>query len=413
MNKIYEINKLQKLLWFEWKMNPSSNAYNNIYIYKVGFNVNLSNLRRGLLKLHQLFPLLSSQFNEVSSRIQLRLTRTTEVNLAFLHSKDNLTSLLLLPFNLNSDPLYRYAIYVDDDETYLGFCWHHIITDAHSINIILKIISNFLVDEKFCQSKINYDQIEHSEVLDRQNNNFQQTQATAQSYWKMMLHNVSPCLLYSKENLSLENRSNKGKRLVFSLPSDLTYVVMHKAGQLKTTLFSFIASCIAKFLFNNLDENKLILGFAENCRERSYLNQVGNFAAPFMLILERSNDSEYLVNCINDQIKTCRSINQFMLSDIYRLYRHETQSTLKKLFNVSINYGTDFCTPLFDAAPEIYEGFDCTNDLIIRYEYIVPKNSFSNKHNTIVFEIDYNTAKFSNDDVQHYVDEIMTQISCA
>ncbi len=410
--KTYPISKLQKILWFEWKMRPFSNAYNNIYIYRLNSDIDTQRLNKALSTVHVLFPILSTRFEESPDGIKQHIISLNDIKAIILDSKDKLLELLLSPFNLSQDYLFRYAIFVQDKEIYLGFCWHHIITDAHSVSIILNVISKILSNVSISFECQQFKQQDQLEIMTKQAKKLADCLPVVADYWKFKLHNITPSLVKSKYEI-IENEGGKnGKRLVFTLLGSLTNEVMSRVGNFKTTLFIYVAACIGRtFLYQTNDEN-LLVGFTVNSRERDYLNQIGNFAVQLLLVMKKFKDIPSLIESISKQLVVCRQNSQYLLSDIYKLYRCQAQRSVTKLFNVSINYGTDSSSQLLGATPETYEGFESTNDLIIRFEYINKSAMIDNieKPSTIIFEIDYNSTKFPTTEVQKYIKELISEM---
>ncbi|GAB2561386.1 hypothetical protein GCM10027066_01000 [Dyella jejuensis] len=141
----------QQRLWFIYELDPDSSAYNNPSALRVRAPLNADHLHdclRTLVKRHEILRTVFASGDR--GPLQIVLPDATpgfaEHDLRGMSADDrarNLEELIQTdsrtPFDLRNGPLIRVAIIrCSDEEQVLLFNWHHIVTDAWSLQIFVR-----------------------------------------------------------------------------------------------------------------------------------------------------------------------------------------------------------------------------------------------------------------------------------
>ena len=397
------MDKLQKAMWFEWTMQPASNNYNNVIILKLKYPIKLNQLQAKLTYIHGLYPVLSTLYREDKSFA----TDTNPITIKTCKSVALLKLYLSMPYQLINHVLYRYAQVIIDGDFYLGFSWHHILLDAYSVELIFATLYQLLNDNSEITQKATSNQLPAAATRDWLLAKFA-PQADCITTWQNRLRDIKPFTIGQPITTPL----SVGRRILLTINSALTKQIMSTTGALQTTLFNVIAAAIVKSLSQLYGvANQIMIGVTENIRDRSMMQQLGNYVALLPLIIATHNDFDKTVKDIQHYLAWNRAYNNLLLSDIFKLYRELHSMPLKKLFNVAINAGTysNLLIPHVTAKTIVNEEFHLDNSLIIRFELIHQEGPVGNTSwPYILFEIDFCPAAMSESEINTLFSQIKT-----
>lgn len=164
------LSPYHKIFYNEWKLNPNSSNYNIVFDQTIK-NLNFERLRRALLRLIEDYFILNSHVLEEEQQafwVKNDYIRDTEI-----FNKDVTHTMILqyvsLPFNLESEPLYRFAITVNNDNTYrLILVFHHIILDGNSFKDLIGKISLYYNLPEYRNTLSIYEQITQLNITTKQ-----------------------------------------------------------------------------------------------------------------------------------------------------------------------------------------------------------------------------------------------------
>ncbi len=138
----YPLTDAQQRLWFLAKMNPQSPFYNELFFIRIKGELNISALNKALSYLVQRHEQLRAQFQEHNGIINQSVSNPTIIQLEPVKAQTenlqtDLNTWARRPFDLQSDPLYRFQLWsLSQNENILGFCAHHIVCDGWSMQIL-------------------------------------------------------------------------------------------------------------------------------------------------------------------------------------------------------------------------------------------------------------------------------------
>ncbi len=138
----YPVSSAQKRLYYAWKMDKKSIAYNTPTAFKIQGRINAEKLKKVISELVNNHDSLRMVFDERPNPV-FSTSTINEVSIDIKNCEDNNVQnelrKLVMPFDLTSGPLFRMAILnTEQKEAILFLDFHHIISDGVSIHHFVK-----------------------------------------------------------------------------------------------------------------------------------------------------------------------------------------------------------------------------------------------------------------------------------
>ncbi|WP_394251542.1 amino acid adenylation domain-containing protein [Vibrio profundi] len=151
----------QQRLWLFQQLQPSSLAYNvGGVLWFEGEGITLNTLQQALNNTVDAFPSLRTQFAEIDGKAAQRVLPHTAVNYDLLDVREEANPVEYIqsnarerwqqPFDLTEGKLARSCIYQFTDQKFaVLLATHHIVTDAWSLQIIIKTLVDFVAGKSY------------------------------------------------------------------------------------------------------------------------------------------------------------------------------------------------------------------------------------------------------------------------
>lgn len=137
----YPLTENQCGIYYEWEKDREALQYNTPEVVKFSHKVEPNQLKNAVEKVIKAHPYLNTclgtkdgqvvQLRKDEEPVVIQLTQVSEAEI------QNLKATFVQPFNLFEGPLYRVAIYVTEQHTYLFMDIHHIIIDGSSLDVFI------------------------------------------------------------------------------------------------------------------------------------------------------------------------------------------------------------------------------------------------------------------------------------
>ncbi|APJ04727.1 non-ribosomal peptide synthetase [Silvanigrella aquatica] len=146
------LNLYQLTFYYEWKLNPSRIDYHMVLDQEIEGNLDIPRLNKSLNKLISQYFILNSCVEEIDGAYYWKENEYIQ-ELEYFDSDNILESIknfIAKPFDLEKEPLYRYAIFkLDVDKYRFIYINQHILVDGLSAIQGYSEISNFYNDENY------------------------------------------------------------------------------------------------------------------------------------------------------------------------------------------------------------------------------------------------------------------------
>ena len=149
---LIRLSPYHKIFYNEWKLEPLSNKYNIVFDQTIANTLDIPRLQQALERFIADYLILNSHIKSIDGEpywVANSTIRHLEV-FADVASYDQLYAHVSQPFNIESDPLYRFAIFKQSDGNYrFILVWHHLLIDGGSGNETITEISNYYNDTAY------------------------------------------------------------------------------------------------------------------------------------------------------------------------------------------------------------------------------------------------------------------------
>ncbi len=292
---VYPLSYGQKALWFLWKLEPKSSAYNLTYTCRIASEINLKALQDTWQILCERHPLLHSIFIQGKTEPVQRIIHSHKLDFEVIDAstwsdvelEEKVLSESQCPFDLENQPVIRLRLFhLSVSEHILLLTIHHIAVDGWSIGILTKefqlIYKAVLLGTK-------------PSLLPLQNTyrdyvSWQRDLLAGESgeklweYWQKKLVGDFPVLNLPTDKPRPPVQTYNGSSLQFALSKQLTRKLKKLAKQEKTTLYALILAVYKVLLYRYTGQEEILVGSPTSGRTRSeFVSVVGYFVDPVVI----------------------------------------------------------------------------------------------------------------------------------
>ncbi len=265
----------QQRLWFLSQFEGSQSAYNIPIALKLTGHLQESALLQSLNLLVERHEVLRTHFalkqgepiQIIADRLSLPLERLDWQALTTEQVEPQLTELLQQvaqhAFNLQQGPLFRIVlIQVAPSVHYLVAAFHHVITDAWSMNVLVQeLMVHYSAFAQGQSSPLPPLTIQYADYAVWQRQWLTEATATEQlSYWKDQLRGLSPLLELPTDRPRPPIQSFNGRSFVKHLDSHLTRELKALANSTGGTLFMVLEAAFALLLSRLSRQTDIAIG---------------------------------------------------------------------------------------------------------------------------------------------------------
>ncbi|MCC2624497.1 MAG: putative Phenylalanine racemase (ATP-hydrolyzing) [Burkholderiales bacterium] len=145
------LSPYHKIFYNEWKLDPSSSKYNIVFDQTISKNLNIQRLKRALTRFIRDYVIFNSHIVEIDGEPHwVKNSKTNQLEVSEVYTASQIFEYVSKPFNLISEPLYRFAIFKEAN----GNCrfiilLHHLIIDGNGFDTFISTISAYYNSTKY------------------------------------------------------------------------------------------------------------------------------------------------------------------------------------------------------------------------------------------------------------------------
>lgn len=272
----YALSAAQQSLWIINRLENDSKAYNMHGTYKFKGDLNVSALERAFAALIERHEILRTVFrvNDQGLPRQVVLSPETcghkfntvdltESEDSEAEMKSQLSEVSREPFDLGEGPLLRVTLYKHSDQDYfLSYMLHHILTDGWSMKVMLKdvmtLYAAFDAGQENPMAPLRIQYKDYSEWQKEQLNG--DNLANHRSFWENQFQGEIPILNvegdFSRPLIKTSNGGNIGRVMKLEVFNGLKQMVQANGA----TLFVHLLAAVNTLLFKLSNQTDIIVG---------------------------------------------------------------------------------------------------------------------------------------------------------
>ena len=292
---VYPLSSGQKALWFLWKLEPKSSAYNLSYSCRVYSKISVKIIRKTWQILCDRHPLLHSVFIQKKTepvqkiihykKLDFEVVDASKMNSSELEQKVNSES--QLPFDLENQPVIRLRLFhLSVSEHILLLTIHHIAVDGWSMGILIEefklIYKAVLLGTKSSLPPL---QNTYRDYVSWQRNLLAgKSGEKLWEYWQEKLQGDLPVLNLPTDKPRPALQTYNGSSVKFGLSKQLTIKLKELAKQEKVTLYTLILAAYNVLIHRLSGQDEILVGSPTSGRTRSeFVSVVGYFVDPIVI----------------------------------------------------------------------------------------------------------------------------------
>ncbi|WP_108802861.1 non-ribosomal peptide synthetase [Aquimarina sp. Aq107] len=409
----YSITSSQFRFWILCQMQEINAAYNIPFVLKMEGDLDITILNTTFKRLMERHEILRSKFVESENGdIRQKIINVEEVGFEVnehevLDSQSigkEITKLASSPFDLKSNSLFKVdLIHSGSNIYYLCFNIHHIISDARSIEIIIKELGeiyNSLISGKKIELPVLSIQFKDYSEWSNNTNNLDKEE----KYWLEKFKGQLPVINLPTYQLRPATKTYAGSSYVNNLDQELLKELRSFSRKNKGTLFMTLMAALNGLLYRYSSQTDIILGTPVSGRNNSQLqNQIGlyintlpirtqfeattSFFELFQLLKENLEsayaNSNYSFGDLVDKLNLKRDVSRTPLFDILVTHQQKNDNSLKtedSFTNLKCSFYNDF------------------ENTVSKYDITF---NFLEDNNDLSLFIEYNTDIFEEEFIQN------------
>ena len=291
----YPLSYGQKALWFLWKLEPLSTAYNLTYSCRISSEIDLKALRDAWQILCDRHPLLHSIFIQGETEPIQKLVPSQKLdfeainvsNLSHSELEQKVKSESQRPFDLEHKPIIRLRLFnLAAAEHILLLTIHHIAVDGLSRGILVEefqlIYQALLSNTKPALAPLRNTYRDYV--------NWQRDLLAGESgtklwqYWQSKLGGDLPVLNLPTDKPRPPVQTYNGSSFQFHLSEQLTRDLKQLAKQEKVTLYTLLLAIYNVLLYRYTGQEEILVGTPTSGRTRvEFVSLVGYFVDPVVM----------------------------------------------------------------------------------------------------------------------------------
>lgn len=410
---IFPLTNSQKRLWIEWKIKPTSPAYNLNLVFKLTGTLKVEHLKETLnliIKKHEAFRTYFIEENGEPFQIILspqdKIFDATPMHWLDISGcstqeqiKECITHETHKPFDLKVPLLYRFCLIKASTNVYYFIATqHHIISDGISLELFVqelaKLYNNKVTHQKYSRNTANT----LSQYLDYANaKSTLEKQTKAIAHWKNLMAGTETSLNF--HTVAKPTNNKKSSNLRFMIKPDLLINLQKLASTHHTTVFIVLITAFNILLYRYFNTKNLVVGYAVNIRPKE-LEQLFGFYVnniPLKTIIEDNQTFIELLALTNQQRNNDCPYQELSLQEIAKTNRSKSDVDKLAPFNVSFNLVSSPVLGLYsqtqglhlddlEVEPVPVDIGESHFDLSFLYAYIDEQLGFSVDYKVDIFE---------------------------
>jgi amino acid adenylation domain-containing protein/thioester reductase-like protein len=188
------LSPYHKVFYNEWQLDSLTSKYNIVFDQTISKKLNLDKLKNALSRViadHLIFNSHVLEIDELLYWVSNNAIKELEI-INGPYTDKQIFEYISQSFKLDSEPLYRFAVFIQPDGSYrLIFVVHNIILDDNSFSEFIQIVSDYYNDHNF---QTNMSLKDQEQLIQFTSNQFYQKinskEASYQSFWHNALEDL-------------------------------------------------------------------------------------------------------------------------------------------------------------------------------------------------------------------------------
>lgn len=371
----YPLSPAQKRLYYAWKLDPSSIAYNVPTAFRLQGKPDIDKLIQCLETLVQRHDVLRMNFGMMESPVFTIATASkVRIECTGYHPMDLHEKLasLVQPFHLHQGPLYRfYLLNNEAQEQYVLFLdFHHIICDGQSVYHLLDELLKLYTGEIVPLVPVSYPDFvlwEKEQAIERDK--------TLQQFWISQLSGELPVLSLPLDHPRPPFFPTEGKRIGSSFDEQTTQQLYQYAAAWQLPMHDLLFALYQLLLFKFTGAEDIITGIPVGGRTHPDLATMpGMFVnnLPIRTQLDRGLSFESWVKQVSGIVQEALKHQQLPFDSLLNLVEAPPHPGRNPLFDTMFLYqsfgvpgkrsnGLNLTRELFDPG---FARFDCSLEIV-------------------------------------------------
>ncbi|WP_346962014.1 amino acid adenylation domain-containing protein [Clostridium sp.] len=404
----YKISSAQKRIYMLQQFNKDSIAYNMPMVFELEGKINKNKMEDTFKRLVLRHEALRTYFETIEGEIVQKIDNSYEFKLIEKKSNedneiDSVINKFIRPFELEKAPLFRIEFVEGKEKTYLLIDMHHIISDAFSIQILIKEFTILYNSEDLEPLKLQY-----KDFAAWQNDFLKSEEIKKQEeYWINKFSDEVPVLNLPYDYERPVIKSFEGNIISFEVNKEITEALRNLAKETGTTMHMVLLSVFNILLSKYSGQDDIVVGIPVAGRLHADLqNIMGMFVNTLALRNNLSKDKSY--------IEFLKEVKENLLNS----YENQSYQFEELINKINIKRDTSR-NPLFDVVFNMLN-VDFHNDLELD-ELILKQQRRNNKvskfdltfylmevDNRLEFRVEYCTKIFKEETItrmcEHFIE---------
>ncbi len=339
----------QQALWLIHRLAPESAAYNVASAVRIQSEVDAGAMRRAFQKLIERHPALRTTFSTVEGTPVAVVCEEVEVSFDFEEVSSwneellnqHLTNLALLPFNLETGPLFRVNLFRRDTAEYvLMLVAHHIVVDFWSLAILVHELGELYEAERHGRA-VNLAPISktYADYVGWQTETLNGPEGLRLwEYWKKQLGGSLPVLDLQHDHLRPAVQTYRGSSYNFELDVVLTRQLKALGKNHDATLYMTLLAAFQALLYRYTGQEDILVGSPAAARSRAaFSNVVGYFVNPLVLRADLSGNPSFaqFLNSVRSTVLDAFAHQDYPFALLVKQLQPERDVSRSPLFQVT------------------------------------------------------------------------------
>ncbi|WP_347558045.1 non-ribosomal peptide synthase/polyketide synthase [Robbsia sp. KACC 23696] len=349
------LSHAQERLWFLWRLDPSSAAYNTTGATRLHGAIDSSNVRRAFAIIHARHQILQTRFEEgvdgVSQIVSNDRFDWHEHDLSSLALSERETSLAALlstlsraPFDLERGPLLRVSLVrMSDEEHVLHFAMHHIVSDAWSLGILTReFVRNYASLQDGVIGALPPLPVQYGDFAAWQRERLDPARLDAQlAYWREQLGTEHPILELPVSRKRTGLRTADGGRVTRDLTVQQSQALRQVSRARGATMFMTLLAAYNVLLSRYSGQQDIRVGVPAAGRDRAEIEALIGFFVNTLVIrtdLTDLRDFGALLAYVREQVVAAQAHQDVPFARLVEVLQPQRSLSHTPLFQAMFNH---------------------------------------------------------------------------
>lgn len=257
-----QLSPYHKIFYYEWLLDPLSSKYNIVFDQTLSENLDIKKLKNALYQFVSDHLVMNSHIKQIEDEPSWVVNNKIAELEIFdnPYNQEQIFNYVSVPFNIETDVLYRFAIFIESDGRYRFISvFHHLLIDGNSFDTLIHEISNYYNSPTY---KAKYSLSEQNAILKDTTKLFdlklEQFGSQYQRFWDEKLAHIEPVDLRWARS---ENDIEKIKEYRFGFEQKTTEKLSHLTNELGITPYLYSQCIFAVLLYKYTNKSEIAFSY--------------------------------------------------------------------------------------------------------------------------------------------------------